>query len=608
MHPYFTDLAAALSREKKADQTSFQEKFQQKSLQERRLTGLLWHPLVIKQVDPTWGDYILVTVERPKFQEIPSGWKAGMAVQLYSLAEPDEKPIEGTWQRGAGNQGVVFFKCEALPDWTRQGKLVLEALFDHHAYTVMEEAMHYANQKIEESEVIRYLISPESCEFQGHSQPLALGDGVNPSQQQAIQAMVGDDPIVAIQGPPGTGKTTTLVEGIRYLQGKTWVCAPSHTAVDVITSRLVAAGVKVVRVGLPERMTPDLWAVSLDRLIEVHPTNQQVKKIRKQAREYKRMGHQYKRSFGASERNQRKLLFEEAASQDQWARDLEKTIVQEILATHTVVTGTLVGIRQIFPWMPQADHLVIDEAGQSLEPACWVTIPRAKRVIFAGDPKQLPPTVFDPASGLDNTLLSKIMVRLPYHLLNIQYRMHPQIAEFASRHFYESKLTSGDHWVRWSDNRPFRWIDTAGAGFDEKSQGTSWINPEEAQWIFNQMKVYQQENPSSKQVVIAPYKAQVLYFQDLIRQENVSIQASTIDGFQGQEQEIIWISLTRSNATGSIGFLVDLRRIHVAMTRAQKQLNVVGDSATWGQHDFFSQILDYVEGIDGYQTVWELTN
>lgn len=461
-----------------------------------------------------------------------------------------------------------------------------------------------ADQRAGESRVIQYLV--DSAPILYPELPIPPAEiRFNLSQLTAIQAMQSDRPVVAIQGPPGTGKTTTLVEGIRRLSGKTWVCAPSHTAVDVITARLVAAGVQVVRVGLPERMTPELWEVSLDRLVEVHPLNQQVKKIKKQAREYKRMGHQYKRNFGASERNQRKLLFEEAAAQDQYARDIEKTIVKEILEKHAVVTGTLVGIRQIFPWMNSADQLVIDEAGQSLEPACWVTISRVNRLILAGDPQQLSPTVFEPKSGLQDSLLSKVMARMPFTMLDVQYRMHPQIAEIGSRHFYGNQLKSSDHWRTWTQENPLQWIDTAGAGFSEKSHGTSWVNPEEGQWILDRVKEYSTAHPASQHVLMAPYKAQVNLLQEMAKSMDVTCTISTIDGFQGQEKEVVWISLTRSNDEGSIGFLVDLRRIHVAMTRAQKQLFLIGDSATWGQHAFFSQILDYVEEQKGYRTVWD---
>lgn len=607
MHPYFKQLAESLAIEKKADQIQFQASFQQKSISEKRATGLLWHPLVIKQVESTWGDYIQVTIERPSHGEIPSAFKSGMSIQLFSLAEPDEQPIEGQWLTGGGNQGVLFFRLEELPSWTRKGKLVLETLFDHHSYQVMEEALIFADQRIPESSIIRTVIGVDPF----ISREVLPVDGIpnlNESQNLAVAAMASDQPIVAIQGPPGTGKTTTLVEGIRRLKGKTWVCAPSHTAVDVITLRLVSEGVRVVRVGLPERMTPELWEVSLDRLIEVHPTHQQIKKIKKQARELKRLAHQYKRNFGFSERNQRKLLFDEAAAQDRYAQDLEKDIVSDILKEHQVITGTLVGIRQIFPWMSQADHLVIDEAGQSLEPACWVTLSRANRLILAGDPKQLPPTVFERKSGLENTLLAKIMDRDGYHLLDVQYRMHPWIAEFASTQFYEDKLKSGDHWITWKLEKPFVWIDTAGSGFNEKSSGNSWYNPEEADWIIKQMTHEQTKDPTSPMVVIAPYKAQVQYFQSQLSQTSPSILASTIDGYQGQEQDIVWISLTRSNVEGNIGFLIDLRRIHVAMTRAKKQVVFVGDSGTWGKHDFFAQILEHAEKKEGYCSVWDFSD
>lgn len=607
MHPYFKHLLSSLSIEKTADQLQFQQFFQQKSLAEKRSTGLLWHPLVIKQVEPTWGDYIQVTVERPSHQDIPTAWKPGMLIRLYSLVETEEKPLEGIWQRGGGNQGVLFFKIEELPAWTRHGKLVLEALFDHQSYQIMEEAIQGADKQLPHSDLIQYLVG-ESMPRNEENESTFESDQFNASQCRAIAEILSNQRIVAIQGPPGTGKTTTLVEGVRHLTGSTWVCAPSHTAVDVITQRLVQAGVPVVRVGLPERMIPELWEVSLDRLVEEHPIHQQVKKIKKQAREFKRLAHQYKRSFGASERNQRKLLFEEAAAQDRWAADLEKSIVAEILKERKVVTGTLVGIRQIFPWMSNVDNLVLDEAGQSLEPACWVTIPRANRLILAGDPKQLPPTVFDLTSRLDHTLLSKVMERFPYTLLDVQYRMHPIIADFASQQFYHGKLTSGPHWETWQVEAPFQWIDTAGSGFVEQSKGTSWYNPEEGAWLLNQMHRYQQQNPAAKMVVIAPYKAQVDFLHQEIQSNQWPFTASTIDGFQGQEQEVVWISMTRSNPEGSIGFLMDLRRIHVAMTRAQKCVVLVGDSATWGQHDFFAHMLDYAELHHGYRSVWELDN
>jgi len=338
------------------------------------------------------------------------------------------------------------------------------------------------------------------------------------------------------------------------------------------------------------------------------------------------MAQKYKRSFGRSEREQRKALFDEARKIGKEIGDIQDFMVADILDKAQVVTATLVGSNQYAVRNRVYQVVIIDEAAQALEPACWIPILKANKVVLAGDHCQLPPTVKSNAQmniGLYHTLFEKLVKRYPEHvsLLNVQYRMNEKIMQYASKALYDDHLIAGDHVQHWTlkeDSEPVVFIDTAGAGFEEEQDGTATFNVGEARFVINHLKqslvsfeqVYD-ESDFPAIAVITPYRRQATVLNELlVNDEQIvpfrhHIQINTIDSFQGQEKDIIYISLTRSNDQQAIGFLSDVRRMNVAMTRAKKKLIVVGDSATVGKHEFYDNFIKYVDTMQSYHSVWE---
>jgi len=437
-------------------------------------------------------------------------------------------------------------------------------------------------------------------------------------------------PLVLLHGPPGTGKTTTLIAGIQALlkaeKKQILVVAPSNTAVDLLSERLVEKGINVLRMGNPVRVSEHLQNLTLDAKMDSHAANKERKNLEKQSRAYTDMAHKYKRSFGKSEREQRKALFDEARKIRREIDKIQDYIIDDVLDNVEVITATLVGSNHPNIRARQYETVIIDEAAQSLEAACWIPILKANRLIMAGDHCQLPPTVKSSTKsheGLYNTLFEKLVIRFPsaVSLLDVQYRMNAQIMHYPSQVLYEGKLRAAptvENWSLHNDSKPFVFIDTAGAGYEELIEENAISNKDEALFLLRHLKEYiatlsKEYNAEDfpKIGIIAPYRQQshilkeLIYADDYLQSFHSFLQIHTIDSFQGQEKDIIYISLTRSNSNQQIGFLSDIRRMNVAMTRAKKKLILIGDSGTVGQHDFYKGMLDYVTSLDQYHSVWE---
>lgn len=350
----------------------------------------------------------------------------------------------------------------------------------------------------------------------------------------------------------------------------------------------------------------------------LHPSFKEIKRLKKQAAEYKNMAHKYKRNFDRAEREQRKALFDEAYKILKETDKIEAYILEDIQQKTQVVAATLVGSNHYMVRENSYDYVVIDEAGQSLEPACWIAILKAKKVILAGDHCQLPPTLKSERSKLQETLLEKLTRLHPeaVTLLDTQYRMHADIMAHSSKVFYGGQLKAHPSMAaRTLVGFPYalQYIDTAGKGFEEKQEGTSTTNPEEAAFLIERLlgilKEIKEDTPSI--AIISPYKQQVNLLTEMVKDHTElaeyrkRIEVNTIDSFQGQERAVVMISLTRSNDRSEIGFLADTRRMNVAMTRAQKLLVVVGDSSTLSSHPFYEELISFTQAHDCYKSAWE---
>lgn len=404
------------------------------------------------------------------------------------------------------------------------------------------------------------------------------------------------------------------------------VVAPSNTAVDLLSEKLSDEGLNVLRVGNPARVSERLMSLTLDSKVSEHSSIKEIKRLKKQANEFRDMAHKYKRNFGKAEREQRKALFDEARKIMKEVGNTEQYIIDDLISKAQVITATLVGANHYTVRSLQYHTVVIDEAGQALEPACWIPILKAQKVVLAGDHCQLSPTIKSEEAarkGLSTTLLEKCTALHPESvtLLEEQYRMHETIMGYSSRIFYADKLKAhasvAQHLLFSTDN-PLSFVDTAGCGFDEKSEGTSTTNPEEAAFLFKHLTMlvtdlstHYAPKDFPTVAVISPYKQQIQLLKEQLLHSPAlqpyadKISVNTIDSFQGQERDIVYISMTRSNTENKIGFLSDIRRMNVAMTRARKKLVVIGDSGTLSQLGFYADFITYAENKNAYQSAWE---
>ncbi|MBS7566780.1 AAA family ATPase [Mucilaginibacter sp. Bleaf8] len=604
MNSYFQDLTNLLSAERAADEASFAGLTAGTGAAQRRALGLCWYPIAIRGTEPVRGDYLSIEVERTTHKELSHQIRFGSSVALFSNHDQQDR-AQGTVTYLGTDRMRITLTVEELPDWAADGKLGIDLLFDDYSYDEMRNALKKAAQT--DSRIIKVLTGETSPSFV----PVTYTNAnLNKSQEAAVRCILSAQDLAIVHGPPGTGKTTTLVAAIQALvaQGdqQILVVAPSNTAVDLLSEKLSDTGLNVLRIGNPVRVTERLQKLTLDSRVALHEQVKEVKKLRKMAAEYKNMAHKYKRSFGKAEREQRKALFDEAHRIMRDVTAIEEFVSNDVISKAQVITATLVGSVHHTIKKLQFHTVVMDEAGQALEPAAWIPILKAQRVILAGDHLQLPPTVKSSSSALTTTLLEKCVALHPQAvtLLEEQYRMNTQIMGFSSLKFYNNNLVahpSVANRVLVPGDKPFTFIDTAGAGYEEQAEGTSTANPEEAAFIIRHIDTMNYTGVSV--AVIAPYKEQVTILKEQLA--GTTVEVNTVDGFQGQERDVVYISLTRSNSNGTIGFLSDYRRMNVAMTRARRKLVLVGDSATLAQTPFYAEMIAYAEKLGGYESVWE---
>ncbi|MGZ3872590.1 MAG: AAA domain-containing protein [Mucilaginibacter sp.] len=639
--PYFKKLLDLLKTEREEDRSNYLKLTQTSSVTDRRASGITWYPIAIRGTEPSRGDYLTVEVERTTHPDINHQFRFGVPAVLFSNHDPKKDRLEGTITYQGGNRLKLNVFTDELPDWCGDGKLGVELLFDNNSYDEMQNALKQAALLKEKPEghLTRILTGESSPAFAERQATLPrapfdqASTGLNPSQQAAVEQILSAKDLAIVHGPPGTGKTTTLVQAIKALVAQNneqvLVVAPSNTAVDLLSEKLSNEGLNVLRIGNPARVSDKLMSLTLDSKMAEHSYVAAIKKLKRQASEYKNMAHKYKRSFGKAERDQRKALFDEAHKIMKEVDKTEQFIIDDLISKAQVITATLVGSNHYTVRNVKFNTVVIDEAGQALEPACWIPILKAQKVIMAGDHFQLAPTIKSNEAarkGLSTTLLEKCVSLHPaaVTLLDEQYRMNETIMGFSSAEFYQNKLKAHASVAQRSlfpGDLPLTFVDTAGCGFDEKLEGTSSVNPEEAVFLIGHLTKLTEKVSSIFTVgdfpqvaIISPYKEQIQTLKALLSASDEllpyadKIAVNTIDSFQGQERDIVYISMTRSNKTGDIGFLADVRRMNVAITRAKKKLVVIGDSSTLGNFSFYANLIAYAEHSGGYQSAWEYLN
>lgn len=628
---YFKALLDLMKIEREEDRQSYLRLTETSSVADRRANGLSWYPIAIRGSEMSRGDYLTVEVERTTHQDITHQLRFGVSAVLFSNHDPKKDRVEGTITYQGGNRLKITLRTDELPEWASDGKLGIDLLFDDNSYDEMQNALKQAAALAEKPEghLVKVLTGEKPPTFNTEL-PAVNIPRLNTVQQEAVNKILSANELAIVHGPPGTGKTTTLVQAIKALisqeKQQVLVVAPSNTAVDLLSEKLADEGLNVLRVGNPARVSERLMSLTLDSKMAEHAGTKEIKRLKKQASEFKNMAHKYKRNFGKAEREQRKALFDEAHKIMKEVDKAEQYITDDLIAKAQVITATLVGANHYTVRNVRYKTIVIDEAGQALEPACWIPIIKGQKVILAGDHCQLPPTIKSNEAarkGLSNTLLEKCVALYPEAvvLLEEQYRMNEMIMGYSSAVFYGDKLKAhasvAQHRLFPADV-PLAFVDTAGCGFDEKSEGTSTTNPEEASFLFKHLlqvvaSLQLQEGTQAFPTiaVISPYKQQVyLLKEQLLHAPELQpyadkISVNTIDSFQGQERDVVYISMTRSNTESNIGFLSDIRRMNVAMTRARKKLVVVGDSGTLSQLPFYADFIAYAEAKNAYQSAWE---
>lgn len=620
------------------ERQSFQKQAEATGLGRRLKRGDAWYPLRIGKSYYNSLNQRCVEVFRTTDQDIEHNFEPGRPVVFFSLFEEEGKKKQhlkffgftGNVSYIDGDRMVVSVPDNAhIADVEGTANVGIQLSFDETSYRTMFDALErVAKAKGNRLAYLRDLFYTPQMKTERFSFASMRFPYLNGTQEEAVNEVLRTKDVMVVHGPPGTGKTTTLVEAIYETlmrESQVLVCAQSNMAVDWISEKLVDRGVNVLRIGNPSRVNDKMLSFTYERRFEAHPDYPDLWQLRKTIREMRNRRHRGDDSFHQK--------IERLKSR---AAEIEIRINAELFGEARVIASTLVGSANRLLHGMRFTSLFIDEAAQALEAACWIPMRRVSRVILAGDHCQLPPTIKSLAAmhgGLDKTLMQRIAENHPevVTLLRVQYRMNEQIMRFSSDWFYGGKVESAPsvrHRGILDYDNPIVWIDsketlpspaddntgneTSPSRYHEEFVGESFgrINKPEAELTLSTLQELFDKIGRSRILeeridvgIISPYRAQVQYLRQLIRRREYYkpyrslISVNTVDGFQGQERDIIIISLVRSNEEGQIGFLRDLRRMNVAITRARMKLIIIGDVETLTKHKFYKRLHEYIEEI-----------
>lgn len=625
------------------EKEAFRKLTEQMGMQRKVKRGDAWYPLRVGKSFYNSLNQRAIEVFRTSDQDIEHNFEFGRPVMFFKVKNEEGRvknstlkyfSFTGTVNYVDGDRMVITVPDSApLLDLQQATEEIgIQLSFDETSYKLMFEALDRTMKaKTGRLAYLRDLFYSHQKAAKFTFEPMRF-PWLNPTQEKAVNEVLWAKDVAIVHGPPGTGKTTTLVEAINETlmrESQVLVCAQSNMAVDWISEKLVDRGVNVLRIGNPTRVNDKMLGFTYERRFEAHPDYPQLWAIRKAIRELRK-----NRKKGSESYHQKLERLKSRAT------ELEIRINSELLGEARVIACTLVGSAHRLLEGMKFGTLFIDEAAQALEAACWIPMRRALRVILAGDHCQLPPTVKSIAAlraGLGKTLMERIAENKPevVTLLKIQYRMNEEIMRFSSDWFYHGEVESAPQ-IKYrsilEDDSPITWIDTSNEenqvtiegddvvsgekrddmNFHEQFVGESFgrINKAEADLTLLTLAEYLTQVGKRRVLeesidvgIISPYRAQVQYLKRLLKKYEFFkpyrrlISVNTVDGFQGQERDVILISLVRSNDEGQIGFLKDLRRMNVAMTRARMKLIILGDKSTMTKHPFYQKLWEYVEGL-----------
>ena len=587
-------------------------------LQRKVKRGDAWYPIRGGRTYYNSLNQLVVEVFRTADTDIEHNFEYGRPVCFFRISD------EG------GNAKVSYFKQTCTVSYADGDRMVVivpdsgtaaeiangdrlgvQLFFDETSYRLMFEALDRTMKaRGNRLAYLRDLFYSHATAQTFTFQPVRF-PWLNPTQERAVNEVLRAKDVAVVHGPPGTGKTTTLVEAISETlrrESQVLVCAQSNMAVDWISEQLTDRGINVLRIGNPTRVNDKMLSFTYERRFEAHPDYPQLWSIRKAIREVRA---QRKRGDNYHQKMDRLQAR---------ATELELRIQSQLFGEARVIASTLTGTANRLLDGQKYATLFIDEAAQALEAACWIAIRKATRVVLAGDHCQLPPTVKSIAAlkgGLATTLMERIVANKPevVTLLRVQYRMNEHIMRFSSDYFYHGQVESAPQ-IKYRGildyDIPITWLDTSDLDSHEEFVGETFgrVNKAEAALTVDTLERYLlkigKQRVTDERIdvgVISPYRAQVQHLRRLIGKRDTLkpfrqlISVNTVDGFQGQERDIILISLVRSNDEGQIGFLRDLRRMNVAITRARMKVIILGDASTLTRHRFYKRLYDYIEAL-----------
>lgn len=626
-----------LRKEYEFEKEQFQRQTQNMGVQKKVRRGMCWYPLSVGRSYYNSLEQLVVEVSRYTDLDVEHQFEPGKPVCFF---QEDASGMLSYMKFNAqvsfvedNRMVIVLPSKDALLQLTNAERVGIQIYLDEYTYRLMFQALDTVIEAREGRLAhLRDIFHTYAKASEFSFAPVRF-PWLNPSQEKAANLVLRAKDVAVVHGPPGTGKTTTLVETIYETlrrESQVMVCAQSNMAVDWISEKLTERGVNVLRIGNPTRVTDKMLQDTYERRFESHPLYDQLWGIRRNIRQI------YEHREGSRESRHQKI-----ARLKERAAELEYRINEELFDDARVIACTLTGSAHHLLTGRRFPTLFIDEAAQALEAACWIAIQKADRVVLAGDHRQLPPTIKSPAAmsgGLDKTLMQTICEKQPrcVSMLNVQYRMADDIMQFPNKEFYDGCLYS-DPSVKYRGildwDTPIEWIeaeepDASDASdsadnfdysdpitFGESSapDGISRVNPAEAQLALQTLHDYLERIGRDRILyerldigIISPYKGQVHLLRRMMRQDSYwkpfrqLISINTVDGFQGQERDIILISMVRNNAQGQVGFLADLRRMNVAITRARMKLLIIGHSPTLCQHPFYRRLKQYTDSLHDY--------
>lgn len=612
--------SAMLQKEYEYEKELYRQQTREAGIPKRIQQGVCWFPVKLGADRYNSLNQLTVEVTRTETEETEYSFEYGRPVCFFRISADRQIRyfnFSAVISYVQDNKMVVVLPGpQVLPELVVTGELGVQLYFDDTSYKTMFAALReVAEAKGNRTARLREVLLGKAPALRRETGPVRF-PWLNVSQEKAVNQVLCAKEVAVVHGPPGTGKTTTLVEAVYetlHRENQVMVSAQSNTAVDWIAEKLVDRGIPVLRIGNPTRVNDKMLAFTYERRFEAHSDYPELWQIRKTIRE---MTGRLRKSG----REDRERLHNQLTKLRVRATGLEIRIDTELFTEARVIACTLVGAASRVLERKRFSSLFIDEAAQAIEAACWIAISRADRVILAGDHCQLPPTIkcIEAArGGLGRTLLEKVVLHKPetVSLLKIQYRMHEDIMRFPSRWFYHDELEAAPE-VKYRGildfDTPASWIDTSELDLQEKAvaEGTGRLNTGEAELLVRELKNYMERIGIRRILeehidfgVISPYRAQVHYLRHLLKKEPFFrpcrrlITVHTVDGFQGQERDVIMISLVRANEKGQIGFLRDLRRMNVAITRARMKLLILGEAVTLTRHPFYRELYEYIGGL-----------